>query len=142
MKHRNNWIIRKMNVMKALRRGFLWSSFKENAILAKGFSFCLTLLQIDLTWGSNVNLSSIWIPRIFSYLLLDISIPPMFTLNFLLIWISSFWMLQKLSIFISKTFWFYFINSNDFFEIRSSKNVLRQFTFFEYFSCLNMFRNH
>ena len=38
--------------MKALRRSFLFSNFKENAILAKEFSFWLWLafLQRDVTW--------------------------------------------------------------------------------------------
>ena len=52
--------------MKALRKNFLCSNFKEHAILAKAFSFCLAFLQIDLTWASNVSLLSKWIPR--SYL--------------------------------------------------------------------------
>ena len=38
--------------MKALR-SFLYSDFKENAILAKAFSFWLALLQRDLTWSKH-----------------------------------------------------------------------------------------
>ena len=68
--------------MKALRRSFLWSNFKEHAILAKAFSFWLSFLQRDLTWCSNVNLLSIWIPWSFSHLLLEMAIP------YMLIWIS------------------------------------------------------
>ena len=63
--------------MKASRRGFLCSNFKEYVILAKGFSFWLAFWQRDFTWGSNVSLLSKWIPRRFSHLLLEI-----------LIWIS------------------------------------------------------
>ena len=63
--------------MKALRRSFLWSSFKEYTILAKALHFWLASLQKDPTWGSNVRFSSIWIPRSFSDLLFDMAIPPM-----------------------------------------------------------------
>ena len=82
VKHPNNWSMIKLRYMKALKRSFLWSNFKEHAILAKTFSFWPAFLQKGLTWGSNVNLLSIWIPRSFSHLLLEMAIPPM------LIWIS------------------------------------------------------
>ena len=75
LEHKKNW-----DVMKALKRSFLWSNFKEYAILAKAFNFWLAFLQKDLTWGSNVSLLSIWIPRSFSHLLLEISISPMLIL--------------------------------------------------------------
>ena len=67
--------------MKALRRSFLFSNFKEYAVLAKLFSFWLAFLQRDLTWGSNFSLLLILITRSFSHLLLEMAIPPM------LIWI-------------------------------------------------------
>ena len=57
-------------------------NFNEYAILAKSFSFWLAFLQRDLTWGSNVSLSSKWIPISFLYLLLQMAVSPM------LIWIS------------------------------------------------------
>ena len=38
-------------LLKALRRSFLRSNFKEYTILAIAFSFCKALLQIDLIWG-------------------------------------------------------------------------------------------
>ena len=38
-------------LLKALRRSFLRSNFKEYTILAIAFSFCKALLQRDLTWG-------------------------------------------------------------------------------------------
>ena len=41
--------------MKALRRTFLCSNFKEYATLAKAFSFCLAFMHKDLIGGSNVN---------------------------------------------------------------------------------------
>ena len=63
--------------MKALRRSFLCSNFKEYAILAKAFSFWLAFLHRNLTWGSNVSLLSKWIPRSFSHLLLEMAISPM-----------------------------------------------------------------
>ena len=63
--------------MKALKRSFLCSNFKEYTILAKAFSFWLTFLQGDLTWGSNVSLLPMWIPSSFSHLLLEMGIPPM-----------------------------------------------------------------
>ena len=63
--------------MKALRRSFISSNFKEHAILAKAFSFWLAFLRIDLTWGLDVNLLSIWIPRSFSHLLLEMTLPSM-----------------------------------------------------------------
>ena len=62
--------------MKALRRSFLLSNFKENAILAKAFGIWLVFLQADLTWDLNVTLLSIWIPRGFSHLILEMAIPP------------------------------------------------------------------
>ena len=68
--------------MKALRRGFLCANFKEYAILAKTLSFWQVFLQRDLTWGSNISLLPIWIPRSFSHLLLEMAIPP------ILIWLS------------------------------------------------------
>ena len=68
--------------MKALRRGFLCSNFKEYAIPSKAFSFWLAFLQRDLTSGSNVSLLSKWIPRSFSHLLFEMVIQPM------LIWVS------------------------------------------------------
>ena len=73
MKHPNNWSIREL---KELRRSFLLSHFEENAILAKAFGFWLVFLQADLTWDSNVTFLSIWIPRGFSYLILEMTIPP------------------------------------------------------------------
>ena len=63
--------------MKALRRSFLCSNFKEYAILAKEFSFWLAFLQRDLIWGSNLSLLSKWKPRSFSHLLLEMAISPM-----------------------------------------------------------------
>lgn len=38
-------------LLKALRRSFLRSNFKEYTILAIAFSFCKALLQRDLIWG-------------------------------------------------------------------------------------------
>ena len=67
---KKNW-----GVMKELRRSLHWSNFKEHAILAKAMRFCLVFLQRDFIWGSNVSLLSIWIPRSFSHLLLEIAIP-------------------------------------------------------------------
>ena len=63
------------DVMKALR-SFHLSNFKENAILAKAFSFWLAFLQRDLTWSSNVTLLSLMDTQL-SYLLLEMAIPPM-----------------------------------------------------------------
>ena len=57
------------DVIKALRRSFLCSSFKEYEILAKAFSFWLAFLRRDLTWGSDISLWSVWMPRRFSHLL-------------------------------------------------------------------------
>ena len=81
MKHPNNWSIRKLWCYKSVK-SFLWSNFKKHAILAKAFSFWLAFLHRDLTRDSNANLLSIWIPRAFSHLLLEMAISPM------LIWIS------------------------------------------------------
>ena len=40
IKHPNNWSIREnWDAMKALRRSFLWSNFKEHVNLGKAFSF-------------------------------------------------------------------------------------------------------
>ena len=64
------------DVMKALRRSFHLSNFKENAILAKAFSFWLAFLQRDLTWSSNVTLLSLMDTQL-SCLLLEMAIPPM-----------------------------------------------------------------
>ena len=44
-------------------------------------------------------------------------------LNFLLIWISTFWILLKFSVFIFKILRFYFITSKEFLEICSSKKI-------------------
>ena len=72
--------------MKALRRRFLCSNFKEYAILAIAFSFLLVFWRRDPILGSNESLLSIWIPRSFSHLVLEMTIPPMwndFLLNIL-----------------------------------------------------------
>ena len=45
--------------MKALRRSFFCSNFKEYEILAKAFNFRLAYLRRDLTWGSNISLLSL-----------------------------------------------------------------------------------
>ena len=49
-------------------------------MLVKGFSFWLAFLQRDLTWGSNVSLLSIWMPRSFSHWLLGMTISPILIL--------------------------------------------------------------
>ena len=67
--------------MNALRKSFLYSNFKEYAILAKAFDFWLAFLQRDLTWGSNFSLWLKWIPRSFLHLLLEMAISPILILS-------------------------------------------------------------
>ena len=89
--------------MKALRRSFLWSNFKEYATLAKACNFWLAFLQRDLTWGSNVSLLSIWIPRSFSHSLLEMAISPMLISPMLML--ICYMLLNMFNILLLKLLW-------------------------------------
>ena len=119
---KENW-----DVMKVLRRSFLCSIFKENSILAKALTFWLAFFAersyMGLKCQRVINMDT---QKLFIFTIGD--------RNFLLIWILSFWILQKLSIFTGKILWFYFITSKNFFgDLLTWKQCLDDLHFLEIF---------